>query len=306
MTPGAGSGGLVAVHAHPDDETLWTGALLATWSRSGRPVTVVTCTRGEQGEVLGPDQHLAGDPAGLARHRLGELAGALAALGVADHAFLDELGGGDRWVDSGMVWGPDGRAMIGPDVPAGAFARADVGLAATGLAALLRARRPDAVVGYEPGGGYGHPDHVQAHRVMMRAVRLAADDVDGVPGWEVPCVLWAAQDGDALVQGRQSCAARVPAGLVSSVGSPLPSAAVPPDEVDVLVDVAPVLDPLLEALRAHVTQVQAAKAVVLPGVVAQYALSGGLLEPVLATESYRLAPGSDASAVRWPQGVRVP
>ncbi|NKY41079.1 PIG-L family deacetylase, partial [Cellulomonas septica] len=86
-------GGLLAVHAHPDDETLSTGALLATWARAGLPVMVVTCTRGERGEVIGDAlAHLEGDEPALAAHRDTELAAALSSLGVADHAFLDATG----------------------------------------------------------------------------------------------------------------------------------------------------------------------------------------------------------------------
>ncbi len=297
---GAGGTGLVAVHAHPDDETLSTGALLATCAAAGWPVTLVTCTRGERGEVLGPDAHLEGDGPALAEHRTGELAAACAALGVTEQVFLDELSGLGRWVDSGMVWDAEGRAGPSPDLAPDAFALADLDVAAAPVAELLRQRRPAVAVGYEPGGGYGHPDHVQAHRVLMRAVELAAE-----AGWRVPCVLWAAVDSEALRTGRAACAVDLPPGLRSAVGSPMPSAAVPAEEVDAQVPVAPVLDRLLAAMRAHVTQVQAAERLD-DEVVARYALSNGLVEPVCAREVYRCAPGWDARAVRWPQGVRVP
>jgi N-acetyl-1-D-myo-inositol-2-amino-2-deoxy-alpha-D-glucopyranoside deacetylase len=315
--PGRLVGGLVAVHAHPDDETLATGALLATFAAAGRPVTVVTCTRGERGEVIGAatDPGLArleGDGAALAEHRLGELAGALAALGVGDHVVLDRVAGDGPWVDSGMVWAPgEGvtRAEIGADVPEGAFALVDVEVAAERLARVLRDRRPEVVAGYEPGGGYGHPDHVQAHRVMTRAVALAADEGPGhdraaLPGWAVPCVLWAALDADALVAARLSAPVR--AGLAAPEEG-LPSAAVPGVAVDVRVDVVPVLARVLAALRAHATQVRAVEAVPAPGggPLAWYALSNDVLQPVLARESYRTAPGSRRDAVRWPDGVRV-
>src|SRR6478609_7192343 len=98
------TGGVLAVHAHPDDETLATGALLATWAASGLPVTLVTCTRGERGEVIGAGlAALEGDGPALAAHREHELAAALAALGVGDHVFLDG-GVGPRYEDSGMAW----------------------------------------------------------------------------------------------------------------------------------------------------------------------------------------------------------
>lgn len=322
--PAERGGGLLAVHAHPDDETLSTGALLATWAAAGLPVTVVTCTRGERGEVIGADRDpglaaLAADPRALAAHRAVELAGALAALGVGDHRWLDEVAGDGPWVDSGMVWTDGATATIGADVPDGAFALVDVEVAADRLARVLVDRRPAVVVGYEPDGGYGHPDHVQAHRVMMRAVELAEERCDD---WR-PTVVWAALEIGALLAGRVAAAASVAgpeqgptgvaggAALSSSVGRPLPSAAVPSGEVGLRVEVAPVLDRVLGALRAHATQVQAVAPV--PGAtagsgatVARYALSGGWVEPVPAVEVYRIVADHGPGDVRWPAGVRVP
>ncbi|WP_255449014.1 PIG-L family deacetylase [Cellulomonas sp. JZ18] len=113
------TGGLVAVHAHPDDESLATGALLATWAAAGLPVAVVTATRGERGEVIGERwAHLEGDGPALAAHRVEELRAALAALGVRDHVFLDEVAGTDRrYEDSGMAWVAGARAGAAEDVP---------------------------------------------------------------------------------------------------------------------------------------------------------------------------------------------
>ncbi|MDO8106876.1 PIG-L family deacetylase [Isoptericola sp. b441] len=301
MTDGAGppDGGLLAVHAHPDDETLSTGALLATWARAGRAVTVVTCTRGERGEVIGRRlARLSGDPDALAAHRAGELAGALEALGVSDHVTLDEVAGDGPWVDSGMVWADVGRAAIPQDAPQAAFARVDLDLAADRLARLVCDRRPSVVVTYEPDGGYGHPDHVHAHAVTMRAVQLAAER-----GWQVPCVLWAALDADQLVSGREWCARTATPGLVAAVGRPLPSAAVAPAEVAVRVAVAPVLERVLGAMRAHATQVQAVEALEGEGCLGCYALSDAVVQPVPAQECYRV--GSQNGPVGWPDGVRV-
>jgi N-acetyl-1-D-myo-inositol-2-amino-2-deoxy-alpha-D-glucopyranoside deacetylase len=300
---GSPAGGLLAVHAHPDDETLSTGALLATWAAAGRPATVVTCTRGERGEVIGSRYtHLSGDPVALAEHRRAELAAALAALGVHDHVFLDEVAGDGPWVDSGMVWAAAGHATIGPDVPPGAFALVDVEVAAERLARVLRDRRPAVVAGYEPGGGYGHPDHVQAHRVMTRAVQLASVGPDR---WDVPCVLWSVLDAAELVEGRTAC--EPDGGLVASIGEPLPSAAVPSDRVDVRVTVAPVLDRVMAALRAHTTQVQSVRGVSGTGpALASFALSNAVVQPLLAVECYRVAEGLRADGVQWPAGVRVP
>lgn len=301
-------GGLVAVHAHPDDETLATGALLATWAASGRPATVVTCTRGERGEVIGDAlAHLEGDGPALAEHRTRELAAALAALGVTDHVFLDDLANpGERFEDSGMAWLGVGRAGAAADRPAGAFVDVDVETAATALADLLRDRRPDVVAGYEPGGGYGHPDHVHAHAVMQRAVELAAVPGEGRPGHQVPVVLWGALPEAGLRAAYAATAALAGPGLApSDPEGPLPSAAVPDAAVTVRVDVAPVLDRVVAALAAHATQVQAVRAVDVPGVAAVLALSNDVLQPVLAHEGHRIAPGGRTGDVVWPRGVAV-
>ncbi len=310
--------GLVAVHAHPDDETLATGALLATWSASGAPVTVVTCTRGERGEVIGPELgHLAGDGPALAAHRERELAAALDALGVPDHVWLDALPdavGAARYEDSGMVWVTPGRAGAAPDSGASAFARADVETAARRLAALLRERRPGVVVTYEPGGGYGHPDHVQAHRVTMRAVELAAEpraDLARAPH-TVQAVLWAAVDSAARARAFEELVALV-GGVEPDRGLRLPTpdraaptAAVAPEQVDLRLDVLPVLDRVVGALRAHATQVQGVR--VWPhepradASLGRLALSDGVLQPLLRHEAYRVARGS-AAEVSWPAGM---
>jgi N-acetyl-1-D-myo-inositol-2-amino-2-deoxy-alpha-D-glucopyranoside deacetylase len=332
IDPRAGrpSGGLLAVHAHPDDETLSTGALLATWAAAGRPVTLVTCTRGEQGEVLGSAHaRLAGDGSALGAYREGELAAALDALGVHDHGFLDRVGApGARYVDSGMAWAEAGRAGRVDDLPPGAFVAADLDEAAGRLATVIRDRRPDVVVTYEPHGGYGHPDHVRAHEVTMRAVELAAD-----PEWSgaaagpvtVAAVLWAAQGITSLRAARAELAdAPAVVGLrdehphlvLPGVGEALPSVAVPDDALDVLVDAGTVLPQVARALAAHATQVQAVTLLAVPQqragrrrasgatLAGTYALSNDVLVPLLSTEGYRFAPGSPVRDVDWPAGVR--
>lgn len=313
---------LLAVHAHPDDETLSTGALLATWAASGASVTVVTCTRGERGEVIGPElAHLEGDGPALAAHRERELTGALAELGVTDHVWLDELPvlpagegadpgeGVGRYEDSGMVWLAPGRAGAAPDSGRAAFARADAETAALGLAGLLRERRPDVVVTYEPGGGYGHPDHVQAHRVALRAVALAADPAARLTGaaFAVPVVLWAAVDAAERARAEAELAAvpDLPHDLhLAAADRLLPSAAVAPEDVDLRVDVLPVLDRVVGALRAHATQVQGVRRWRAPAgaAVGCLALSDGVLQPVVRHEAYRCAAGR-LEDVAWPDGV---
>src|SRR5699024_5587257 len=148
----------LGVFAHPDDETLSGGPLLATMARRGH-VTVVTATRGERGEVIGPGlQHLAGDHQALGRHRVGEITGALDGLGVGEHYILDQLPGlrghrPEQYTDSGMQW-PQGqtgvRAIPADDVDEAAFSRADTEVSARVLAALIRTSRPDLVLTEEP------------------------------------------------------------------------------------------------------------------------------------------------------------
>ena len=142
----ATSGGLVAVHAHPDDESLATGALLATWAAAGRPVTVVTCTRGERGEVIGARlAHLEGDGPALAEHRDHELGAALAALGVRDRGYLDTIPGGTDRAVRGLRHGV-GRAPAAPGFPtrsrAGAFVGVGLEEAAERLARVIRVPSP--------------------------------------------------------------------------------------------------------------------------------------------------------------------
>jgi N-acetyl-1-D-myo-inositol-2-amino-2-deoxy-alpha-D-glucopyranoside deacetylase len=323
--PTAAGGGLLAVHAHPDDETLVTGALLAAWARSGRPVTVVTCTRGELGEVIGPDlAHLGADGQALAAHRETELGAALAALGVRDHLFLDDrsldpggraaTGAGARFSDSGMAWAGVGRAGRPARLPDGAFVAVPLDAAADRLARLLRARRPHVVVTYEPGGGYGHPDHVRAHQVTMRALELAADPrvaCGGLAPHAPGALLWSVVDRDALRRAYRTLpdlpAVRAlldthPELTLPDPAGPLPSLAVPATLVDVQVDLTAVLHPVLAALAAHRTQVRAigldrARAgAVAPAdrdavVVGWYALSNDVLAPLLSREQYRRAAG---------------
>ena len=157
---------LLLVHAHPDDESIETGATMARYAAEGAQVTLVTCTLGELGEILPPGlAHLAADRDDrLGEYRIGELDAACAALGVTGHRFL---GGAGRWRDSGMM------GTAGNDDPR-CFWRADVDEAAAELAAVIGEVRPQVMVSYDAEGGYGHPDHIQAHRVSCRAFALSA------------------------------------------------------------------------------------------------------------------------------------
>lgn len=185
---------LLLVHAHPDDETLGTGVTMAKYADEGAKVTLVTCTLGEEGEVLIDSLgHLAAtEEDRLGEHRIGELEAAMEALGVADHV---RLGGDGHYRDSGMLWDENGLATVRGELRDGIFWSADLLEAADLLVPIIRDRRPQVLVCYDEFGGYGHPDHVQAHRVAMYAYQLA-----GVPSyrpdlgepWQVERVVWPA------------------------------------------------------------------------------------------------------------------
>lgn len=176
------------VHAHPDDETITTGGTLAALAAAGREPLLVTLTRGERGEVTeGPFAGLTGD--GLAAHRETELAAALAMLSAEPgirHAYLGTppaRAAGHvrrRYEDSGMRWGEDGMATTADDASPAALTRADAVDPLTDLLALADEWGADAVVSYDENGGYGHPDHVFAHRAA-RAVAVGLE----LPFWEI-------------------------------------------------------------------------------------------------------------------------
>ena len=141
---------------------------MAKYAAEGAQVTLVTCTLGELGEVIPPSlAYLAAAKEDrLGEYRIGELAAACAALGVTDHRFL---GGPGRWRDSGMM-GTEGN-----DDPR-CFWRADVDQAAGALLDVIAEVRPQVLATYDAQGAYGHPDHIQAHRVAWRACELAGPD----------------------------------------------------------------------------------------------------------------------------------
>jgi len=164
---------LLLVHAHPDDESIGQGATMAKYVAEGRGVTLVTCTAGEMGEILVPElAHLAADQEDkLGEHRRGEIADAMKVLGVTDHRWL---GGFQAYRDSGMKWHEDGHAIPADDIHDNAFWHADLTEAANHLVTVIREVQPQVLVTYDQFGGYGHPDHIQAHRVAMYAAQLAA------------------------------------------------------------------------------------------------------------------------------------
>ena len=166
---------MLLVHAHPDDETINNGATMALYAALGAQVTLITCTRGEEGEVLTPElTHLASSETdSLGDHREIELANAMKALGVTDFRFLAE--GEGKYRDSGMMGTePNNRADV--------FWQADLEEASDYLVKVIDEVKPHILITYDEIGGYGHPDHIQAHRVAMRASEKSK--------WQIQKIYW--------------------------------------------------------------------------------------------------------------------
>lgn len=311
-TSGPGSGDLsgiriLAVHAHPDDEALWTGLSLAHWARRGAEVTVLTCTLGEEGEVIGEKyRDLMADRTDLlGGYRIAELQRALTALGVNRDKAVGEsrprfLGGVGRWRDSGMA-----------GTPAAEHARAFIRSgddAVRALSDVIDELRPHVVVTYGPDGGYGHPDHVRAHEITHRV--LGKDCVVGShrdgPGWTPAAVWWCVTETDQLDAGL--AALRAGGDPPSGWRWPEPGelASVPRSVVDARVVGTPVdIAAKQAAMAAHATQLWVADGSAgdindrprltgsTPGPVA-FCLSNLITQPLIGTESFML--GEDLSA----------
>ena len=231
---------LLLVHAHPDDETINNGATMALYADLGAQVTLVTCTRGEEGEVLVPAlAHLAsGVDDGLGKHREVELANAMQALGITDFRFL---GAPDKsFRDSGMM---DTEPNKRPDV----FWQADLDTAAQILVKVIHEVKPHVVITYDEIGGYGHPDHIQAHRVAMRAVELADK-------WKVQKVYWNTMPKSVLAEGIEKMKELGSDFFGAESVDDLPFAK---DDkfVTTLIDGGNYVQQKLDAMKAHETQI---------------------------------------------------
>ncbi|MFG2135793.1 N-acetyl-1-D-myo-inositol-2-amino-2-deoxy-alpha-D-glucopyranoside deacetylase [Streptomyces sp. NPDC048650] len=275
---------LLLVHAHPDDESINNGVTMAKYAAEGALVTLVTCTLGEEGEVIPAElAHLApGRDDTLGAHRVGELAAAMAALGVTDHRFL---GGAGRYRDSGMMGAPQN------DRP-GAFWQADLDEAAAHVVAVVREIRPQVLVTYDPNGGYGHPDHIQAHRVAMRGAELAGQAdfrPDLGPAYAIEKIYWNCNARSDVEQGfaRLQAAGHSFPGIASADDVP---GVVPDADVTASIGGTPAhAAAKTAAMRAHYTQI----AVDGPF----FALSNDLGQPLFGSEHYQLvhgAPGAPA------------
>lgn len=235
--------GLMAFHAHPDDEVTSTGGTLATYAAAGEEVVVVTATDGAEGEIHNYDDPDSVKPV-LADVRAKEIAAALAILGVQHHEFLG-------YRDSGMMGEESNRH---PD----AFWQSDLMEATGRLVRLIRRYRPDVMTIYDPFGGYGHPDHINVHRIGMAAFTGAADLgrfplEEGEHPWTPHKLYWAAWPRSRV---RAMAEARFEAGTIDEAERDRMYHGGTPDEhIHAWIDVMPQVDKKLAAFRAHRSQI---------------------------------------------------
>ena len=254
------------VHAHPDDETINNGATMAQMVENGVVVTLITCTRGEEGEVLVPElSHLASNAEDkLGNHRVTELANAMKELGVKDHRFLGD------YRDSGMMDTPPNQ---NPDC----FWRADVEAAAKKLAAIIDEIKPQVMVTYDENGGYGHPDHIQTHRVAMRAAEIAS--------WQIQKIYWNIMPKSVVQRGMDAMKAQGSDFFGAENVDELPF--VKDDSfVSAVIHAPNQVEKKMAAMKAHATQIS------LDGPF--FALSNNLGVQVFGDEYYTLVKGEKA------------
>ncbi|XUL94300.1 N-acetyl-1-D-myo-inositol-2-amino-2-deoxy-alpha-D-glucopyranoside deacetylase [Streptomyces galilaeus] len=243
---------------------------MAKYAAEGALVTLVTCTLGEHGEVIPPAlRHLTG--AALGKHRAGELGAAMDELRVGDFRLL---GGAGRYQDSGMMGTPDNDD---PDC----FWQADVDEAAEYLVEVIREVRPQVLVTYDPDGGYGHPDHIQAHRVAMRAAELAAD-----AGQSIAKVYWNRVPRPVIEEGFERLRAALPdlPFTATAAVDDVPGVA-DGERITTVIDGTAYAAAKTAAMRAHATQIEVAPDE------PYFVLSNYLAQPILTTEYYELVKG---------------
>jgi LmbE family N-acetylglucosaminyl deacetylase len=222
------SGAVVFVHAHPDDEAIFTGGTMARLTRAGTPVVLVVATGGELGAVH-PSYHGAVDDVGLAGIRRIECQAAATILGVGAVEFLG-------YHDSGMAGDPANEAS-------GAFCSAPLVAAASRLAEILTRVGAVAVVGYDADGIYRHPDHIQVTNVARAAAEQA----------HVPTIYGATVDREYLHFVESHIVAE--AGMVDDLGLVRSHIGVATVEVAVAVDVRDAIEQKRAAIAAHASQI---------------------------------------------------
>ena len=265
---------LLLVHAHPDDETINNGVTMAKYAAAGAQVTLVTCTRGEEGEVLVNElANLASDKDdNLGEHREIELKDAMDELGIKDFRFLGAPS--KKWRDSGMMGTP---ANDRDDV----FWQADLDEASNELVKIILEIKPQVLITYDEFGGYGHPDHIKAHRVAMRAAELAANQ-----GWQVNKIYWNTMPRSVIQMGIEKMKEVGSDFFGAESADDLPFAK--PDELVSTVVNAPEYVPAkLAAMKAHATQISVDGPF--------FALSNNLGLSVWGDEYYTLVKGEKAA-----------
>lgn len=238
---------LMAVHAHPDDESSKGAASMARYAAEGVDVLVATCTGGERGDVLNPHYPpVTGGAQEMHQIRRDEMAAAARALGVRQHWV--------GFVDSGL---PEGDPL--PPLPEGCFALVPLEEAAEPLVRLVREFRPHVITTYDPTGGYPHPDHIMTHRVSYEAFKAAGDPErypDAGEPW-TPLKLYY-NHGFSMARIRAAHEALLAQGAESPFGEWVESRAareIPEREVTTRVECADYFDARDDALRAHATQI---------------------------------------------------
>jgi N-acetyl-1-D-myo-inositol-2-amino-2-deoxy-alpha-D-glucopyranoside deacetylase len=265
---------LLLVHAHPDDETINNGVTMAKYAASGAQVTLVTCTRGEEGEVLVTElANLASDKDDkLGEHREVELKDAMAQLGINDFRFLGAPN--KKWRDSGMMGTPQNER-------GNVFWQADLDEASYELVKIILEIKPQVLITYDEFGGYGHPDHIKAHRVAMRAAELAAEQ-----GWQISKIYWNTMPRSVIQMGIEKMKEVGSDFFGAESADDLPFAK--PDELVTTVVNAPEYVPQkLEAMKAHATQISVDGPF--------FALSNNLGLSVWGDEYYTLVKGEKAA-----------
>jgi len=290
MTAASTDRRLLLVHAHPDDETIGNGVTMAKYIAEGAHVTLVTCTLGEEGEVLVDAlAHLTSDrDDGLGEHRIGELEAAMKELGVTDHRFLGAPG---RWRDTGMATDDSGFAIAPPTVRDDTFWRADLTEASNELVSVIREVRPQVLLTYDERGGYGHPDHIQAHRVAMYAAALAPAPsyrLDLGEPWEIAKIYWNSMSEERMREGLRRLRANGDSTTFEGMDpeGPLPPFVTPDELITAEIDGADHVEAKLAAMAAHATQIT------LDGPF--FALSNNVGNQVWSMEFYRIVKGQPA------------
>jgi LmbE family N-acetylglucosaminyl deacetylase len=229
---------LMAVHAHPDDEASTTGGLLALSAQQGIRTVLVTCTDGALGDDRGGAKPGSDgyDRERVVATRRAELAASCRILGVEAQVTLD-------YRDSGMMGWADNEAP-------GAFWSMDVGAAAAPLVSLMEQYRPQVVVTYDPTGFYGHPDHIQAHRIT-----LAAAETTGIPS-KIYFPTFPHSLRQPFVDALRDLSEQVTPAPDEAMEAPPEEFGTPDEEVSAWLDCSAVVESKRQALLAHHSQIE--------------------------------------------------